>query len=744
MYIDLLCIKRFGGLTGQELRLGAGVNIIEGANETGKTTIAAFVRYMFYGFVNEKERAFYRSEGEVAGALEITDGTNRCRIERETSPDGDEVRFFDMADDSPLTSEDGSCVPGEMLFGVPVTVYDRTAYVGQSMGTSADGVIGTAIDNLLFSGDESADSRQALEKLRAGCAELRSDDGNGGRLRELCAERDALKERLDAASRMHAEIFADETALASLAQKITENRNHMTELEVRRRRVDDAVLARQYYELARLSKDAEDSKRAYEAAYADMTHNGFTPDRAYLSELKLVQAELDELNERLREALKQQMKEEIVSGEAVRYNFSPSAILEERGGEEAVTRELRGYHRRRTFASVFGGMLISLCMMLLFFGVLFLMMGRPSMWMLIGGGVLAAAGTAAVIYGFFQHRRESEILSLLGVSNVNEYLAYLTVWREQHQNQSSDAQKRGIPAKVQRIREAVRQKQNELRILAARWGSFPPDEIIEGVSASLDEVSGLYSAYQEAEEHYQTVQHTLDAYDREELLERVKNAPDEEELKTLNSDNLRREMEFVKNAEQSMRDRQDSIEKKLTELRASAEHPAKIAERIQELDDEIERLTLRADAMSLACGKLDAASQALRGNFSPELSNYAGEYLSCITDGKYGRMTVEPEMKLTYEDPDGATREKRHLSAGTSDAAYISLRLALIRVLYHNLRPTLIFDESFAHLDDDRLGRAYTILRSAGKDGTQSVVFTGQRRDAETMRSVGEFTHIRL
>lgn len=744
MYIDLLWIKRFGGLTDLELRLGAGVNIVEGANETGKTTVAAFIRYMLYGFVDEKERAFFCSEGEVAGALEITDGTNRCRIERETSPDGDEVRFFDMADDSPLTSADGSCVPGEMLLGVPVAVYDRTAFVGQSMGSGAEGGIGTAIDNLLFSGDESADSRRALEKLEAARDELSPENVRGGRLEELRAESEALKERLAAASQKHAEIFADETALAALERKITENRNHMTELEVRRRRVDDAVLARQYYELARLTKDAEDSKRAYEAAYADMTHNGFTPDRAYLSELKLVQAELDELNERLRDALKQQMNEEIVNGEATRYNFSPSAILEERGGEEAVTRELRGYHKRRTAASVFGGMLIGLCMMALFFGVLFLMMGQPKMWMLIGGVVLAAAGTAAVIYGVFQHRRESEILGLLGVSNVNEYLEYLTVWREQHRMQSSDAQKRGIPAKVQRLREAVRQKQNELRILAARWGSFPPDEIIEGVSASLDEVSGLYSAYKEAKERYETVQHTLDAYDREELLERVKNAPDEEELKTLNSENLRRELDFVRNAEQSMRDRQESIRQKLTELRASAEHPAKIAERIQELDAEIDSSSARADALRLACEGLNAASQSLHGSISPDLSKYAGEYLAGITDGKYDRLTVNSEMKLLYEDEDGVTREKRHLSAGTSDAAYISLRLALIRLLYHNLRPTLIFDESFAHLDDSRLARALAILRSAGNDGTQSVVFTSQRRDAETMRTIGEFKHIKL
>jgi len=83
-------------------------------------------------------------------------------------------------------------------------------------------------------------------------------------------------------------------------------------------------------------------------------------------------------------------------------------------------------------------------------------------------------------------------------------------------------------------------------------------------------------------------------------------------------------------------------------------------------------------------------------------------------------------------------------SDDASDLAYISLRLALIRLLYRSLRPALIFDESFSRLDDNRLKCALNVLFTAAAEGTQSIIFTSHTRDADIMDTIGEYDYVRL
>ena len=50
MILEKIVIKSFGTLTDMTLEFSEKVNVIEGRNEAGKTTIAAFIKYMLYGF----------------------------------------------------------------------------------------------------------------------------------------------------------------------------------------------------------------------------------------------------------------------------------------------------------------------------------------------------------------------------------------------------------------------------------------------------------------------------------------------------------------------------------------------------------------------------------------------------------------------------------------------------------------------------------------------------------------------
>lgn len=49
-------VENFGRLSGLDLRFRSGLNLFLRDNGWGKSTFAAFIRVMFYGFGNEKKR----------------------------------------------------------------------------------------------------------------------------------------------------------------------------------------------------------------------------------------------------------------------------------------------------------------------------------------------------------------------------------------------------------------------------------------------------------------------------------------------------------------------------------------------------------------------------------------------------------------------------------------------------------------------------------------------------------------
>ena len=50
MFISDIFIEEFGGLLNKSITLKSGMNLVLGLNETGKSTVCAFLKYVFYGF----------------------------------------------------------------------------------------------------------------------------------------------------------------------------------------------------------------------------------------------------------------------------------------------------------------------------------------------------------------------------------------------------------------------------------------------------------------------------------------------------------------------------------------------------------------------------------------------------------------------------------------------------------------------------------------------------------------------
>ena len=225
MYIESVYAVSFGSLKNVSLDLTSGMNIVEGRNESGKSTFGELIRFIFYGFSGKADRENHLSfsTGIAEGSAIINCGGKRYRIERRCVGAKDSLSVIDLDDGS-------SCfagkVPGEVFFRLPAKLFTSTVFVGQTAGRRIDGrETSEAVENLLFSADESVSAKKSLQILDKGRVSLLHKNGKGGRLYTVDGEIGKLKEDFEAASRSNGEMISLRGSTAELSERLeTEQR----------------------------------------------------------------------------------------------------------------------------------------------------------------------------------------------------------------------------------------------------------------------------------------------------------------------------------------------------------------------------------------------------------------------------------------------------------------------------------------------------------------------------------------
>ena len=130
MIIEKIEIRSFGLIKDMTLEFSPTVNVIEGQNEAGKTTIAAFIKYMLFGFdgvesddkLSERRKRINWDTGIAEGSMVVRVKDKRYLITRSTTPtvkqDG---RSAFKEESSIIDMESGATAFGKM----PAGLYSR-------------------------------------------------------------------------------------------------------------------------------------------------------------------------------------------------------------------------------------------------------------------------------------------------------------------------------------------------------------------------------------------------------------------------------------------------------------------------------------------------------------------------------------------------------------------------------------------------------------------------------------------
>ena len=131
----------FGKLEYRSLSFSKGLNIIEAPNESGKSTLLAFLRVMLYGFpprergaMADKNRYAPWSLSPMRGTLALTCQKGDITLQRDTARANSPMGRFSAVYTGSGEAVDGLTAAdcGETLLGVPCEVYERSAFIRQS------------------------------------------------------------------------------------------------------------------------------------------------------------------------------------------------------------------------------------------------------------------------------------------------------------------------------------------------------------------------------------------------------------------------------------------------------------------------------------------------------------------------------------------------------------------------------------------------------------------------------------
>ena len=710
----------FGRLEQETLSLTEGLNVLQMPNEAGKSTWAEFLLAMLYGVdTSEREKAgvlpvktkYQPWSGKpMEGVIELTHAGRRITITRTSTARAPLGVFSAVYTDSGLPVEGmtgANC--GQMLLGVPKSVYQRSAFVRQSgLGLTPDADLEARLSALVTTGDEAVSFAAADKRLLAWQNRVRHN--KTGLIPDAERELAAVDSALAALAGEHEKNLALRAQLQSLqAQQAA------CEEDLRALRAAEAQQKRaRLFEAKRAAMQAANRENAASAVCARLPRE---------DALAALSQEADALLS---------LPEPEAAVPAPAHPVCPQAFsgVDEERLLDKAQRDTREFDRLTAKKHRVSTPLLALAALFIGLGAAgWLVRHEPLMPAAFALAALACVVTA-LVNAAHDRRREAELseaqalLTLYENHSRDEFYAYAVQYRD-----ALRAWQAACEAAA--AQNAARDAESRLRAerTAALLGSvrmFAEAGTLSEAKAAISSALDAYRAWHDAQQAAQQAKTRYDALSQAlgEIPELPAPTRDSSGLTTEQAQAALTRTQALAAAVQSQLDQSRG---RLEQFGSEAELSAKKQALMQRLD----ALNERREALALARQTLAQANASLAERFSPRLVREASEVFSELTGGRYARVQISRQMELEAAQPDAAMRRSLFLSGGTADELYLSVRLAVCRLLLPEDAP-LLLDDALVMFDDDRLRLALRLLQREAAT-RQILLFTCQRREQRAL-----------
>lgn len=752
MKLISLYIENFGGLHQYALDFEADLTVIRKENGFGKSTLAEFIRAMFYGFprkaktLDKSRRQKYTpwNGGTFGGNLVFEADGNRYRVERTfgATPKGDSFTLIDLSTNRKSTRYSEEL--GLELFQLDADSFERSTYLpqlsdGQVLTTDS---IRSKLSNLVEDTNDVGNFEKAMAALKTRRSAYVAYRGSGGSVSQAVAQVTRLQDQLQRAENQ-------KQMLTGVEESIKAAKNQIDELESRREAVRQEI------------------RTASEAAAVAAVHGQYRHLEDRLRRTKSERRALEEKYpagipawEEIEAARQEAAQLEILGSRVVRSqeDLDAAAFVEENRSrfenDVPTTDELTDCRKtcervsdiRETTVELAAGLTrqpdvkvnslpLILCLVL---GAAAATAGIVlENTLLMGIGALALAGAVMAAVRLTADRKKLQQFRQEQL-DIHEEMDKLTAEAEALTGRieaflrpygfAEGADYFGALAQLEhdgedylrakaRVAQWQQKKQDHERKLAQ----------CQAVLTAFFEKAALIP---ETDARVQLLQIRDDRKQLEELLR--DESRETAELEGFRQENARTlaqplperaaDVQNLHREEGELSRKHNEWGQELLRLQQQKNQLTEQVQLIPQMEDELrfwqekkaadqKNANLLDDTMAL----LEQAKENLSGSYLGPIRRSFENYLNRLWGNQEGQVLVTPDLDVQLERY-GQARELGYFSAGQTDTVMLCMRLALVDALFAEEKPFVILDDPFVNLDDERTKEALELLKNLSQD----------------------------
>ena len=676
-------LKHYGKFSDMRISFHAGLNIIEGGNESGKSTILSFICAMLYGI--QKTRSKNLDEYQLrqpwdnpdyfAGVMKVHEGNSIYRIERNFLKKDESLRVVCETESRELENPEAFLT--ELTGGLSEGDFLNTFYIRQAQART-DSQLGEHLRDYLVrveqAGSTQTDVTAAVDQLKK-------------RHRELQAEK---KQKLDKISGLVADNLQEAEFVRAEIERL---QARLRESQQDRPVTFERRLQTGFGQSAAPETDNRQEGHADGQPLAGQTA-GIAPDTSWRQGSAATQS---------------------AGGEADTGRGQSSAATQSSGGEADT-----GLERVPPVLPVLlaaAAVMAVLCSVFAQSGILRILLFALA-------GIFAVLGLLAALRirkeelqsERSQRRLRKAERSVKRYTVLNRLLGY--------RDHSVDPELEARMRRLDRRREDVMREEEKRsrQEMAADVARIMADERQRRAEQPAGTEQQPTAGRRNALEQENDAQGQAASSDRRDALEQ-QNAM--QGHAAVSGQNGAQGQETAALREAAAFGRNDALERELTEKQQKLVQLDEAFGKLSGEKDSLRKQDEDLDALSLAIERIQRLSGAIYRETGEEFSRRVSELLVQMTGGRYSSISLDDRMDVNINTPDRLLKISQ-VSFGTMNQIYFALRIAAGELLSGGKNLPLLLDEPFAMYDDERLKNALTFLAGSGR---QTLLFTCQSRE---------------
>lgn len=690
MKIKNIKVNAYGNIENKDINLEEGINIIHGANESGKSTLLNYIISIFYGISRnkggkalsdyEKYKPWNSNEfsGRISYKLENGEKYEIFRDFNKKNPKIYNDKLEDISDRFETDKKDGSKFFIEQM-GIDKQMYLSTVVSTQEevrLDEKNQNMLIQKIANLAGTGEDNVSYKKALTKLQ-----------------------EKIRDEIGTNKTSQKPVNIIEKEITEINNKITETekyRNRKYEIDEEKEQILSELkeLEQQkqiLQELQNSMKSEEETKNRLEIREKNRKDN-----IVKINELTNQKNTINAENERVQSA--KSHLQDIIKGHKENIEKLNSEI-EKIANEKEETQEKE--KPSISFMVITVVLAIALiCSIILMKNYMF-------------SGVLGVVIIANIVF-YVINKNKQKVNKAKLREKINQEKQYK---REKLENQKQQiiANINTTEKELEKQEEEEKQVNSELsmlkgQIILLEKNNEKITEEIEQDNKAIKEESNKNK--QQIIEKYKdkNINDLLYINDYQNYISKIE--------ETINNNRIR-----IKGLEIEY----NTIVPQLDEMVVLEEKREADKEKLAELRE-------KESIINIAIENLMDAYEEMKTTITPKFTKNLSESIQKISSNKYNKVTINDENGMIIENNRGEYVEAIKLSTGTIDQLYLALRLSMIDELSKENLP-IILDESFAYSDNNRLKNMLQYLTSE-LNNHQTIIFTCTDREQKMLEEM--------